>query len=265
MFNHWGHASAGRIIHGKHVVLDQNPSLQSYFSEDGWCWDIGKPKVRTLLRHIREELIELCGKGSYFHIGCDEAFNFEFTKENMEKICDFINEIGRELSAEGRRAIVWGDMFLYRHPSYNQNNVYTCNAPTAEAEEYMLARLDRELVIADWQYDPVAAPVETASVFAKEGFDCLLCPWDRGDSQMNAVLSTVKSQRLMGILHTTWHTLSKGMPYVAKAAVGGFEDDDHLRGILSRTYSAALLRKVMPVEGDYSRAGWSKIQVHSLW
>ena len=32
MFNHWGHASAGRVMHGKHVVLDQNPRLQSYFS-----------------------------------------------------------------------------------------------------------------------------------------------------------------------------------------------------------------------------------------
>ena len=40
MFNHWGHASASRVLHGKHVVLDQNPALQNYFTEDGWCWDI---------------------------------------------------------------------------------------------------------------------------------------------------------------------------------------------------------------------------------
>jgi hypothetical protein len=48
-------------MHGKHVVLDQNPTLQTYFSEDGWCWDIRKPKVRELFRKIRSELIELCG------------------------------------------------------------------------------------------------------------------------------------------------------------------------------------------------------------
>ena len=35
MFNHWGHAPSSREIHGKHVVLDQNPKLQTYFSEDG--------------------------------------------------------------------------------------------------------------------------------------------------------------------------------------------------------------------------------------
>ena len=138
MFNHWGHASAGRVMHGKHVVLDQNPALQTYFSEDGWCWDISKPKVRALLRQIRAELMELCGPGSYFHIGCDEAYNFEFTKDNMDMICDFLNEIGEDLRAHGRRVIAWGDMFLYRHENYNPKNRYTYNAPGEEEVQYML-------------------------------------------------------------------------------------------------------------------------------
>ena len=63
MFNHWGHASLSRAGMAKHVVLDQNPKLQSYFDEVGWCWDIKKPKVRALLRSIRDELCELCGDG----------------------------------------------------------------------------------------------------------------------------------------------------------------------------------------------------------
>lgn len=261
MFNHWGHASAGRVMHGKHVVLDQNPTLQTYFSEDGWCWDIRKPKVRTLMRKIRTELIELCGNSGYFHIGCDEAYHFEFTKENMDFICDYINEICEQMRLQNRRVIVWGDMFLFRHSHYNPNNQYACNAPSAEVEEYMLKRLSRDLIIADWQYDAVQAPVETASVFAQAGFDCLLCPWDRGKAQMSAVFSTVKDQSLMGFLHTTWHTLSKGMPYVTRAAIQGFENVD----ISATTYTAALLRRVMPIGGDYTKAGWSKIQVDSLW
>ena len=261
MFNHWGHASAGRVMHGKHVVLDQNPTLQTYFSEDGWCWDIRKPKVRTLMRKIRTELIELCGNSGYFHIGCDEAYHFEFTKENMDFICDYINEICEQMRSQNRRVIVWGDMFLYRHSHYNPKNRSTCNAPTPETEQYMLKNLCRDIVIADWQYDAVQAPVETASVFAQAGFDCLLCPWDRGKAQMSAVFSTVKDQSLMGFLHTTWHTLSGGMPYVTRAAIKGFENVD----ISATTYTAALLRKVMPIGGDYTKAGWSKIQVDSLW
>ena len=127
MFNHWGHASGSRVMHGKHVVLDQNPMLQTYFSEDGWCWDIKKPKVRKLLSQIRAELTEICGNGRYFHIGCDEAYNFELTKENMDFICDYINDISDEMTSLGRRIIAWGDMLLYRHPYYNSNNKYACN------------------------------------------------------------------------------------------------------------------------------------------
>ena len=82
---------------------------------------------------------------------------------------------------------------------------------------------------------------------------------------MNSVISTVKEQALMGFLHTTWHTLSKGMPYVTLAAVLGFECIDKCENTQLLTHTAALLRKVMPVNGDYEKAGWSKIQVHHLW
>lgn len=265
MFNHWGHAAAGRVMHGKHVVLDQNPTFQTYFNDDGWCWDISKPKVKNLLRQIRKELMELFENGSYFHIGCDEAYNFEFTKENMDLICDYINEISEEVCSQNRRVIVWGDMFLYKHSRYNPKNSYTCNAPTPEAEQYMLKNLSRNIVVADWQYGSVQSPVETAEVFAKAGFDCLLCPWDRGTNQMKSVICTAKEQKLMGFMHTTWHTLSEGLPYVTYMAVGGFEDIERYTVYKYRTLTAALLRKVMPVKGDYVKAGWSKIQIGSLW
>ena len=263
MFNHWGHASASRVIHGKHVVLDQDPSLQTYFSEDGWCWDIRKDKVKALLRSIRNELIELCGEGSYFHIGCDEAYNFEFTKENMDFICNFINEIADEMNEKDRRIIAWGDMFLYKHPHYDPANNYACNAPSAEVEKYMLAHLDKRVIIADWQYTCPKAPVETASVFKNAGFDCLLCPWDTGRPHTKAAIETVRSQELMGFIHTTWHTLSRGIPYVLLAAVGDF--DASCGNSPTRTYAASLLRKAAPVNGDYRKAGWSKSQIDFLW
>ena len=266
MFNHWGHATASRVMHGKHVVLDQNPALQTYFSEDGWCWDIKKPKVRELMRKIRNELTELCKNGKYFHIGCDEAYNFEFTKENMDYICDYINEISTEMGYENRKIIAWGDMFLYRLPHYNPKNIYTCFSKSIEASEYMISRLNKNVVIADWQYDCVEAPIETAAVFHNAGFETLLCPWARGHKQIAAVQSTVKSQDLSGLLHTTWHTLSTGMPCVTIAAVGCFEAIENRTYEELRTCTAALLRKVMPCGGDYQKAGWSKTQVDDyLW
>lgn len=263
MFNHWGHAAAARVMHGKHVVLDQNLALQTYFSEDGWCWDIRKDKVKRLLRQIRRELTELCGPGGYFHIGCDEAYGFEMNKENMDFICDFINEIADEMEEQGRRVIAWGDMFLYRHPHYV--NKYSCNAASPAAEQYMLQHLSRKVLIADWQYHAKEYPVETAGVFTRAGFDCLLCPWDEGDAQMKAVVKTVREQKLAGIMHTTWHTLTRGLFYVTMAAMGGYEDITACDKRVVRTQSAALWRKVMPVHGDYDKAGWSKVQVHSIW
>jgi hypothetical protein len=265
MFNHWGHASSCRAIYGKHVVLDQKPALQTYFSEDGWRWDIQSPEVRALLRSIRQELMELCGDGSYFHIGCDEAGGTEYSEAYMREVCDFINEVSDEMNALNRRVFVWGDMFLYRHAHYHPKNRYTCNAPSADAEKEMLRRLDRRIVIADWQYNAPIAPVETSEVFKKAGFDCFLCPWDVGEAQMKSAISTVKTQALDGFLHTTWHTLSSGMPFVLLAAVCGFDRECEWDLVGAHTYTAAVLRKVMPIGGDYRKAGWSKVQISCKW
>jgi len=112
MFNHWGHAPCSRGAYGKHVVLDQNPALATYFSTSGWCWDIRKPKVRALMKSIRQELCELCNS-TYFHIGFDEADeHFIRTQEGMDTVCDYLNEIAEDMAAQGRKIIVWGDIYI---------------------------------------------------------------------------------------------------------------------------------------------------------
>ena len=261
MFNHWGHATASRAVHGKHVVLDQNPALQCYFSPDGWCWDIGQEKVKALHRQIRKELIELCGAGSYFHIGCDEAYNFQLNQKNMDLLCDFINDIQQELVDCGRKAILWGDMFLYHYSHYRAENRYYCNAPTPDAADYMLDRLRKDIVIADWQYRAKIKPVETSAVFTEKGFQCILCPWDRGTAEVGANVNTVKEQNLLGIMHTTWHTLSTGTLYITMSAAESY-DNVQVNNItefwrIIRGATSALLRKVYPVHGNYEKAGWA--------
>lgn len=262
MFNHWGHASLSRVGFGKHVVLDQNPTLQTYFSEDGWCWDIKNPKVRSLLRNVREELTELCGNGKYFHIGCDEAYGFDFSKESIDEFCDYVNEISKEMNQCGRRIIMWGDMFLSKHPEFNPNNRYSdCNNPSLETEQYMLSRLDRAVILADWQYYVTLTPIETSNIFKNAGFDCLFCPWDRGIPQTRAAVAGVKEQNLMGFLHTTWNSLSGRLPFVTLAAMGGFESIDTYDINYINTRTATLLRKIMPANGDYVKCGWNKRQI----
>ena len=263
MFNHWGHAAFSRGMYGKHVVLDQNMSLVTYFSENGWRWAIEKEKVRSLLRAARRELIELCGEGSYFHIGCDEADGFTYSKNELDFICDFINETADELKKIGRRAIAWGDMFLHKHNSYKAENRYICHAPTMETEEYMLERLDKSIIIADWQYDATISPVETAVTLKNAGFDVLLCPWDEDIKVIDACLDTVKSENLYGFIHTTWHTLSSGMWLIPLLSLGSFANSAP-RSAYSPSLAAYVLRRTFDTNGDYEKGGWSKKQITDM-
>lgn len=265
MFNHWGHASACRVMNGKHVVLDQNPTLQTYFSPEGWCFDITKPKVRALLEKVRDELCELCGDGEYFHIGCDEAYGFDLsTKEGMDAILDFINGVTRDMKPKGRRVIVWGDMFLNRHENYNPANKYCTHAPTLACEDYMLEGLDPFAIVADWQYDATTYPVETSLAVKEHGRDCIICPWDRSFDKLRSCMETAKRHELFGFIHTTWHTLSQGMPYVMLAARGCFEEVAAYKSY-DRALTAAHLRRVYPVGGDYAKAGWARNQFGELF
>ncbi len=263
MFNHWGHAAASRVMHGKHVVLDQNPGLQTLFNEDGWTWNINNPKTRQLLKCIRQELIELCGEGSYFHLGCDEAYNFKINQDNAHMLTDFLNEIAEELADQNRRAIVWGDMLAAKRPEYNPQNYYTASCKDIKTEQHLLQLLDHRIIIADWQYDVQKAPVETAIIFQKAGFDVILCPWDRSLACIEAHTATVKEHGLSGIMHTTWHTLSSGTPMLTKSAVLSWQNEDasgrHMANCSAKT--AALLRKAYFVNGDYTKAGWAKYEI----
>lgn len=259
MLNHWGHASGSRVMHGKHASLDTDPTLACYFSPDGWRFSIEREETRALLKKLRGELIELCGEGSYFHIGCDEAYGFRFTDESMKEMCDYFASLADDLAKENRRALIWGDMFLYKHPEYIEENRYDANAPTLAAEEQMLARLDRRLLIADWQYNVQKYPVETSLLFQKHGFDVICCPWQNATDIAHCV-RTVEENGLCGVMHTTWHTLSAEMHQVLRTALlsiqGGFNE-----GFVVHTGAAALLRKVYFADGDYRRAGWAKHEV----
>ena len=263
MFNHWGHAAASRVMHGKHVVLDQNPRLQTLFNEDGWTWNINNPRTRQLLKCIRQELIELCGEGSYFHLGCDEAYNFKINKDNAHMLTDFLNEIAEELAQQNRRAIMWGDMLVAKRAEYDPQNRYTASCKDIETEQHLLQLLDHRIIIADWQYDVQTAPVETAIIFQKAGFDVILCPWDRSLACIEAHTATVKGSKPYGIMHTTWHTLSSGTPMVTKSAVLSWQNEDasgrHMANCSAKT--AALLRKAYFVDGDYTKAGWAKYEI----
>ena len=269
MFNHYGHASSGRVMHGKHVVLDRSPQYAYLFDETGWAWNIGLSETIDLQKKMRQELTELCGAGSFFHIGCDEIYGFDYSERAMEEICTHINAVAQSLAENGRKPILWADMFLPRTLKNQTGNTYTAACPSENASSFMLSKLDKNVLLADWQYDACRFPVETSLYLKEKGFSVLLCPWDRGMNRTNACLETAKIHGLDGILHTTWHTLSSGMPYVAKTARGcflpaGAKDVRDENPALHFNKTAEILRKVYPCGGDYRKSGWSKKEIEDI-
>lgn len=263
MLNHWGHAPGSRVMHGKHVVLDQNPALQNYFDDTGWCWSIESQETRRLLKNLRAELIEVCGEGSYFHIGCDEAYSFDWSKESQQIFCEYVNGVSAELKEQGRRAIMWGDMLIYPDEKYNKNNRYVTLSKDKSSQEFMLKNITKDIIISDWQYWAKETPVETAFTFKEAGFDVLLAPWDCSVAENHSCVETAKMEGMMGILHTTWHTLTRGTPFITRVGFAGFEKDISQNGDSAyiATYTAEKMRKVYFVNGDYEKAGWSKKQI----
>lgn len=266
MMNHLGHAAACRIDSGKHVVLDQNPSLQYLFTPDGWCWNIFSEKARELLKKIRFELYELFGSGEYFHIGCDEALIYSSEYYPLDGLCTYLNKLTKDVVAEKRRPILWGDMLI----PYNTNS----DSPSARTEAKLqeekmrpvLCSLDPKSIIADWHYDIKNAPIPSTLIFQKSGFDVIGCPWDNADN-INAHHSTATEYNTYGLMMTTWHTLCKGinkMLYFArKCSLPKTDWSDHAGH--QNLEIATILRKLSPSVLDYGDCGFCKKQLQETF
>jgi hypothetical protein len=267
MFNAWGHATACRIKHGRHVVLDQNPKLAPLFEPDGWTWCLTNPKTQTLIRNVFDELIEFSGSGQYFHIGCDEAYSHATCDQcrptdRVKLFTDHVNSLAAHLEKRGRRAIMWGDPLLERGKwpaGFAANGTPTL--PTHEA----LDKLSRRIVIADWHYDVTKGDVPTLAHFRGRGFETMACPWNSTANIRTLAKAAAVNQS--GLLMTTWHHLVQSIPTLAYAANCTWSENQAALGMrqcdgsLMRAASASHLRKLVPAGGKFDRAGWNSFEL----
>jgi hypothetical protein len=270
MINHWGHATASRSRYGRHVVLDQNPRLATLFEPDGWTWCLSNPKTRELLAAVRRELIELCGPGQYFHIGCDEAYSHgtcdQCRKVDSPKLlANHVNAVAADLKSLGRRPIMWGDALL-EAGAWEKSIIATSRADQRTHEAIDL--LSRDIVIADWQYRTTTKDVASLTYFQEKGFEVLACPWHDNENVRSFCGAAVKHHAL-GALATTWHTLPDHMPLIPLAAGATWLQDDAQLNLpqyewsFMSTMNAANLRKLVPANSDYSKAGWNSGELTS--
>jgi hypothetical protein len=143
-------------------------------------------------------------------------------------------------------------------------NPYERNCGTVEIETYFREHLDRRLVIADWHYGTVNAPLATSVYFKEAGFEILGCPWSEAGGNTFSHVQTAMMLGTNGVMHTTWHTLTRGMPFVAVCMTQSWMGVDTSVNRLGMDV-AALLRKIYFVNGNYELAGWSKEQIGVRW
>ena len=256
MFNHLGHASSCRGKFGKHVVLDQNPKLSYLFNYYGWEWNYKLPEVKERLRGVRKELMELCGEGKYFHLGCDEARNY-MDAEYGYSVAEYINEIQAELEQDGRRAIIWADMLLCREEFKNAPEKTEANS-RKETADALVNTISKNVIIADWQYEITADTWVTSKYFVDRGFDVVCCPWEKVGN-VKAAFRNTQNLGLMGEIHTTWHTLYATFPSMVYSGLimWGEKNICGLDWVGPKMYSADLLRKFCPSDGSFEDASWT--------
>ena len=260
MFNHLGHASGCRLLSGKHVVLDQDPSLYPLFTPDGWSWNIDNPNTLALLRQVRAELYELFGEGSYFHAGLDESYMYANDPVLYAKLPEFLGQLTRDICAEGRRPMIWMDMFLPPE-AYGDQTRHTCAKKTPEECLAVLQRLAPDTILIDWQYNMTEAPIPTTLYLKDQGFDIMGAPWlNRANGRAHA--DTVTENSLFGIMDTTWHTLNRELYNILPlarylgAAKAPWSDRSG-----PREETATLLRKLTFEPHGYEESGWMTHQI----
>ena len=263
MINHFGHATSSRVAHGRHTLLNRDLRQSLLFEPDGWTWCLSNPDTKRLLSEMRAELYDLCGDGSYFHLGFDEAYSFATcrkcrTRVPHELLAEYINELTEDICSHGRRPIIWHDELLSIHdfadsplkPVANGHNHNTSPA---------LDLLDRRVILADWEYHYKNEQNVSTQIFLDRGFDVVLCPWDEHEN-IRSLSSDAKRMGAMGVMLTTWHHLPGFLPRFPYAAACLWREESSPADC-ALTEAASLLRRVYDAEGDYAKAGWFKNEV----
>ncbi|MBR2500024.1 MAG: family 20 glycosylhydrolase [Clostridia bacterium] len=235
IFNHLGHASGSEMLACKHVVLDQNPRLAPLFENSGWSFCVSNERTKNLLKAIRSELIDFSGKGSYFHIGMDEAHDFgrcdrcsQFAPEEL--LSNFVNEVSADLKAQGRQTLMWADMLTYKEDfkKYNtqkdgRTNLLVANGedtcPTHKALKY----INKDVILVDWQYLYVGdydEPLHTSVYLKENGFKTISAAW-KNFQNVTYLCTEIAKNNSFGYMAAIWQSVVDNpemIPFASEAA-----------------------------------------------
>ena len=209
-FNIFGHATMSRFYAGKHAVLDFNREFEPIFEPDGWSFCLSNPEARKLILDLVMELHDFYRNPPYFHIGCDEAYDYRTCRvcaehDPVELLGSHIAFFHDRLAERGARTVMWHDMLVE-----NGDPRWTgCIASGGKEGPEILKRLPKDIIIADWQYgkppaDNPDGEFPTSLYFQQLGFDTVVCPWENWEGTL-ALGRMAARRKLTGLVSTTWH------------------------------------------------------------
>ncbi len=207
-FNIFGHASMSRVISAKHAVLDFYPEFSPVFEPSGWSFCLTNPAARQIIADLVTELHDFYGRPPFFHLGCDEAYDFQTCAEcakcnGSELIARHITFFHDLLQKRGARSIIWHDMLFQKSDPRWQG----CTA-TGRASD-IPDRLPSDIIIADWEYNfspewQADHEWATSIHLQGKGFDVAVCPWFDVRAT-NALVQMAARHKMFGVIATTWN------------------------------------------------------------
>lgn len=183
---------------GHHLDLAEDP-------ERPYAYAVSNPDSYALIYDIFQEALDLF-QPRILHLGHDEVTmrgRYPWKSKDLGDMADlFVLDMKRHvdwLNERGVGAMIWGDMALAPDESVGARN-----AKTKEAAKRIRDGMSKDVIIADWQYDP--APPErqiSLGVWKKDGFKTIGCGWDNPLNIANLAKACV-DQDALGYLQTTW-------------------------------------------------------------
>ncbi len=170
------------------------------------------PRVFAFLEKYLVEIAALF-PGEHFHIGCDESWGLGLCprcrgKSSEDLLIPHVARARELLRPLGRRVWMWDDML-------------------ENAEERVIARLPRDVVLCAWNY---AAELVSPSgvqghfnnrrrrdllgLYERLGFDAIFCPRGNELHNIRAFTDYARRRRVLGGLLTNWEMTTSFLPSV---------------------------------------------------
>ena len=144
------------VGHGEYILMQDAYRHLRELPDHHDCYCTENPAVRSFLKRLIAEYLDLFGEIRHFHLGGDEAYVFAQCPVCAAKAqrngrnalyAEHIMDISAPIRARGARAGIWCDMVL-NHPE-------------------QMDAIPRELAIWDWNYWDLDGPMDAVRVWGK--------------------------------------------------------------------------------------------------